>query len=621
MMKVQKDLASRVFHVTLGQKVERDTFGGIWMANLPNGLPRRLPLLSKLVESNPLGANTLVAFSRMLRSKPSKDISTITSAKTSDLGITYWEDFKTFVKRNLHPISVKPSTTYHTSVKAGPNGPAAILSSAIDAWELSRHGLLPLVCHLLVEAGVPEVAWRLVFLIREMRDHVDLWTPQSKECVAKLSFLADKAGKTRVVYILNWWVQEALLPLHNAMMAWLREQPTDGTFDQLKAVRLVQQWTKEGKPLWSFDLTAATDRWPMFHQWIVVRALSGNVQAHLWWRALTCFLPKVGHEVVAYRVGQPMGAYASWAALAVTHHLLIRYLAHREGCPCEYVVLGDDVVIANSTLAQAYKQALTDLGVTISRPKSVTPEKSVVTDSSAEFAKRLLRGGKDLTPIPVELMYEIFILHQWWKITDLIQELSRRMDCDILVHNGSIFVSDPVHEVLRLLPEKERLHALSLFGNVWSVTLPYREVRDEDPSPGTGYHSYPNPWEGVETLTFLHYWGEVVAERLLEDANKLNSLKASLAGDRGYKRGRPDFELKSHPIWAVIDRLDKALWSCYTTITRGEQDPDAVNLMADAEALEAVLTKGKGYRDWLRSKDRKQKLTQTLTVKVLRRCK
>jgi len=316
-----------------------------------------------------------------------------------------------------------------------------------------------------------------------------------------------------------------------------------------------------------------------------------------------------------------MGAYASWAALAVSHHLLIRYLAHRHGCPCEYVVLGDDVVIANGTLAQYYKQALTDLGVTISQAKSVTPDKSVITDSSAEFAKRLLRGGKDITPIPVELIHEIFILHQWWKIIDLINELSRRQDCDVLLHNDSIFVSTLVHEVLKLLPEKERQHVLSLLGNIWSISLPFRRKWDKECSPNDGFYAYPNPWAGIDTLTFLHYWGEVVSERLLEDAMKLQRLKESLARDRGYKRGRPDFDLKMHPVWAVIDRLDQALWSCYTTVSRGEQDPDSVNLMMDAEALEAVLTKGKGYRDWLRSKDRRQKLTLTLTVKVLNRCK
>lgn len=78
--------------------------------------------------------------------------------------------------------------------------------------------------------------------------------------LAKLAFLADKAGKTRVVYILNYWMQSSLLPLHNVLMEELRKRPEDGTYRQQVACDTVKSWTKEGKALWSFDLTAATDR-------------------------------------------------------------------------------------------------------------------------------------------------------------------------------------------------------------------------------------------------------------------------------------------------------------------------------------------------------------------------
>jgi hypothetical protein len=503
-------------------------------------------------------------------------------------------------------------------VKAGPNGPASILTSAFDALALAKEKMVGEICRASEEMGIPELGWRLIFLLREIGDNPDSLVPKAVR-TAKLAFLADKAGKTRVVYVLNWWVQDLLLPLHNAMMDWLKDQPEDGTFDQMYAVRRVMEWTKEGKPLWSFDLTAATDRWPMWHQLLVVRAFAGTRRSRVWWKMLTQFPPKSGNKLVCYAVGQPMGAYASWAALAMAHHLLLRYLAHRHRCPCEYVVLGDDVVIADKVLAEAYRNALTSLGVTISLGKSVTPEKSLVADSSAEFAKRLIRSGKDITPLPVELFYEVFILHQWWKVLDITVELSRRQDVDVRVHGDTIYVSTLVHSLIQLLPKKERDKVLALFGNIWTVTLPYRDKVDV--APGDGFHPYPNPWAGVDTLTFLHYWGEVLAESLLRESSKLKSLKDALAGDRRHICGGQGLELPSHPIWTVINRLDRALWSCYTTVTRGEQAPDTIKLMMDSEALRATLVRGKSYRDWIRSKDRKQKLVQTLTIKVLKRCK
>lgn len=93
---------------------------------------------------------------------------------------------------------------------------------------------------------------------------------------AKLVFLPDKGGKTRIVYILSWWFQELLFPLHQRMMSWLRSQPQDATYDQRGAAIKIQELTRAGKPVWSFDLTAATDRWPAWHQALAIRGLFGD---------------------------------------------------------------------------------------------------------------------------------------------------------------------------------------------------------------------------------------------------------------------------------------------------------------------------------------------------------
>lgn len=87
---------------------------------------------------------------------------------------------------------------------------------------------------------------------------------------------------------------------------------------------------------------------------------------------------------VKYTIGQPMGAYSSFAMLALTHHTIIRYAALQAGIHDfrSYAVLGDDVVIANDVVASNYLVVMSDLGV------SINMSKSVVSKDIAEFAKK-----------------------------------------------------------------------------------------------------------------------------------------------------------------------------------------------------------------------------------------
>lgn len=101
-----------------------------------------------------------------------------------------------------------------------------------------------------------------------------------------------------------------------------------------------------------------------------------------------------------------MGAYASWSALAMTHHMLIRYAAYALSIKDPlYVVLGDDVAIANKAVAAKYLEYVKILGLTISKGKSVIPENHIHGKTiGAEFAKRVIVDGDELTPMsPVEL--------------------------------------------------------------------------------------------------------------------------------------------------------------------------------------------------------------------------
>jgi len=109
---------------------------------------------------------------------------------------------------------------------------------------------------------------------------------------------------------------------------------------------------------------------------------------------------QIGHQPVPhpyrYSVGQPMGALSSWAMLAVTHHTIVALAARRVGVPdfTHYAILGDDVVIANESVAKSYHSIMTEiLGVEINLSKSL------ISKHSFEFAKRLITMKGEVSPV------------------------------------------------------------------------------------------------------------------------------------------------------------------------------------------------------------------------------
>jgi hypothetical protein len=73
----------------------------------------------------------------------------------------------------------------------------------------------------------------------------------------------------------------------------------------------------------------------------------------------------------------------------------------------DYAILGDDVVIANSEVANIYKQIITSLGVKISLQKCVEPENVITKEgdsSSLEFASIYMTDGVNFEMMPLGLI-------------------------------------------------------------------------------------------------------------------------------------------------------------------------------------------------------------------------
>jgi hypothetical protein len=157
-----------------------------------------------------------------------------------------------------------------------------------------------------------------------------------------------------VFAMVDCFTQCLLKPVHDLLFRCLALIPQDGTRDrenphesQVRPLKDLLQRTK-GRVLWSLDLSAATDRLPIALQEQLVSAFILNGLGPIWRLLL---IGRVYHYSldndyhrgivrsqgvpiegsVSYAVGQPMGAYSSWAMLALTHHAIVQWCAYQIG--------------------------------------------------------------------------------------------------------------------------------------------------------------------------------------------------------------------------------------------------------------------------------------------------
>jgi hypothetical protein len=229
------------------------------------------------------------------------------------------------------------------------------------------------------------------------------------EQLGRLGFKVEPAGKIRVFAMVDCFTQWALCPLHKAIFSLLKQIPQDGTFDQLAPIKsLIKSFTG---PLYSFDLSSATDRIPLELQKALLVPYLGIEMVEVWGRLLVD--RSYGHGsnsdwrlkagTVKYSAGQPMGALSSWAMLALTHHALVQWSALRAGVIQQggwyghYAVLGDDVVIGGTLVAEEYLKVMSEIDVPIGIHKSLVS----INGSALEFAKRTFYRGDDVSMVPI----------------------------------------------------------------------------------------------------------------------------------------------------------------------------------------------------------------------------
>jgi len=246
--------------------------------------------------------------------------------------------------------------------------------------------------------------------------------------VGKLVFLMEAAGKIRTIAIGDCFSQTLLRPIHDFLFSILKRwSEVDGTFDQQGAVDRFRD--KGFQEIFSFDLSKATDTIPHNLYLGLLGPLLGTKQAKAWLdlmvdrtfkvqKPFPSFSIKEGLSTVRYTRGQPMGMYSSWGALAVLHHLIIQYCAaqvvSRMGSQAtggwrtgplpfnNYLVLGDDMVLACPHVASEYQKFCSSNGIELSLSKSFISGRGFFN-----FASQSVLGIENISPASAREFFSI----------------------------------------------------------------------------------------------------------------------------------------------------------------------------------------------------------------------
>lgn len=207
------------------------------------------------------------------------------------------------------------------------------------------------------------------------------------EVAGHIAFLQEGGCKARVVAVPNVWIQLLMKPLDDFLDKIVKGIPESCSHEQNKGAYFMYDAVRDGKKLYCFDLSSATDRFPLELQQVVLSGLGlkpyGDAIAKIAkqpWRVKA----KVGNDTLeeswSYQCGQPMGMYSSFKLFHLTHILLIKMLERKNHVRDSFRVLGDDVVITDPNVASDYEKVLHKIGMEIS------PTKSVLSHNIGEFA-------------------------------------------------------------------------------------------------------------------------------------------------------------------------------------------------------------------------------------------
>ncbi|BBN51032.1 RNA-dependent RNA polymerase [Colletotrichum fructicola mitovirus 1] len=364
------------------------------------GFPSKLLFLKKLCDTTNLQDKrqclTILLIGKYFQanSKTIERIPVSYSSITDPYKGKNWTIPTTFIKKFVEVFKLKtgfPETVPHyLSTKGSPYGKSSIGSFLLHRLE---YNILQAIITLL---GYQQSWFNKFYTIcwnNELKNGVG--KAKLNPTSGKLSIVDDPECKKRVIAMIDYHSQWILKSIHNRLMFLLRTLPCDRTYTQDPH----NSWSGTSR-FHSLDLSSATDRFPIAIQVKLMREIFTHKVA-LAWRELMvgrAYVNPKGEQLI-YKVGQPMGAYSSWACFTLSHHLVVHYCAYLAGYDIgqfkNYIILGDDIVIKHERIAQIYVSMMTRLGVDISFAKTH------VSKTTYEFAKRWITPSGEITGIPL----------------------------------------------------------------------------------------------------------------------------------------------------------------------------------------------------------------------------
>lgn len=353
--------------------------------------------------------------------------------------------------RNKHLPNAKPLLAYNPSpTKYGPTplGSVPEMESVVDSLDFLSYEGGP--SHLLrfwdlykpvLDGLDPEKDW----VLRSYTGFGLRSQPEPKPGalnVGRIGLIQEPGFKLRAVANPGRVFQRVLEPLGRELFQTLKSLPWDCTFQQNKADTAIQSALYQGQKVYSVDLSGATDYFPLDLQVEVLRQLlpgSRNTVdlfieiSNGWWSVPKSFpkdlLIEFGfcNSRIQWSKGQPLGLFPSFASFALTHGLLLLGLLGHEHRG-EFFILGDDVIILDSTLYSRYRSALSSMCCPVSESKTLESSqiaefRSVVFTSTSQIPQYKWRMPSDDSFIDIvrlnPYMYSTFRERQR-KVIDLI---------------------------------------------------------------------------------------------------------------------------------------------------------------------------------------------------------
>jgi hypothetical protein len=116
--------------------------------------------------------------------------------------------------------------------------------------------------------------------------------------------------------------------------------------------------------------------------------------------------------------------------------------AHRAGLRNfqDYIILGDDVTIADELVGKEYVKIITSIGVEISSAKRVIPTPGY---NSVEFASKLIVNGDNLSPLPIGLLLQEDIQRFLYLLISTLDSIA------------GLHVSEPFHRLLEAIAPED----------------------------------------------------------------------------------------------------------------------------------------------------------------------